>query len=125
MYYEMQIEEIGEQIKEFDYYLGLLRTFYTTIENDEDFLKEEKEAITIKITSIVEERNKLFEQFQTLYEKLNQNVECLRKKLMNRSTKLNCEVIDHPLSKELLEIFGKNQKEIQKNIDMIGVSIRE
>jgi mevalonate kinase len=105
--------------------LGLLRTFYTTIENDEDFLTEEKEAITIKITSIVEERNKLFEQFQTLYEKLNQDVECLRKKLMNRSTKLNCEVIDHPLSIELLEIFGKNQKEIQKNIDMIGVSIRE
>lgn len=121
----MQIEQIGEQIKEFDNYLGLLRTFYTTIENDEDFLKEEKEAITMKIISVAEERNKLFEQFKVLYEKLNQDVECLRKKLMNRATKLNCEVIDHPLSEGLLEIFGKHQKEIQTNIDMIGVSIRE
>ena len=121
----MQIEEIGVRIKEFDNYLDLLRTFYTTIENDEDFLKEEKEAITIKIRTIAEERNKLFEQFQNLYEKLNQDVECLQKKLMNRSTKLNCELINHPLSKELLEIFGKNQKEIQQHIDMICTSIRE
>lgn len=121
----MQIEEIGERIKEFDTYLGLLRTFYATIKNDEDFLTEEKEAICRKQISITEERNKLFEQFQDLYKKMNQDVECLQKKLTNRTTKLSCEVIDHPLSKELLDIFGKNQKEIEKNIGMIGFSFRE